>query len=192
MNSYAQHQEDTFILDYAQRKGITINPYVVEIGACDGIHLSNSRAFIELDFSATLIDPSPFYKDKLKHNYSHRSNVEVLDCAVDNYNGMSEFTFYEHSPDLSRLNGEGGVKNDVSVRKISDIVVNRQIGVMSIDTEGNEMRILQDMIDNNIRPQFLIIESNDHESRREHCIALFNYGYSLINVLDVNTVWIRL
>ena len=46
MNSYSQHQEDTYINSIIDGRKIDIPKLFIDLGACDGIHLSNSRLFM--------------------------------------------------------------------------------------------------------------------------------------------------
>ena len=56
MKDYSQNGEQKIILEYFQDK---YKGKVLDIGANDGITLSNSRALIEKGWDGVLIEPAP-------------------------------------------------------------------------------------------------------------------------------------
>ena len=65
-----------------------------------------------------------------------------------------------------------------------------EIGILSIDTEGFDTMILKQALRHDVKPTIIIVESNDFESRKEH-LEMCNKDYHLLNVLSVNTIWIK-
>lgn len=64
MKDYSQNNEQAIILKYFGSQRGT----VLDIGANDGITLSNSRALIELGWSAVLVEPAEIAFRKLRYN----------------------------------------------------------------------------------------------------------------------------
>lgn len=67
MRYYSQFCEDA-LLDGLFRKFGTVNRWCFEAGAADGLWLSNTRAFIEQDWKAVLVESNPEQFAKLKKN----------------------------------------------------------------------------------------------------------------------------
>lgn len=75
---YSQNNEEQIIKDYF--KGYTGT--FVDIGANDGITLSNTRALIESGWSGIMIEPSPTAFNKLKNSISTYPNVFCYQYAI--------------------------------------------------------------------------------------------------------------
>lgn len=85
MKYHSQFSEDALI-DGLFRKLGTKNKWCFEVGAADGIWLSNTRAFIEDGWNAVLIESDPKLFEKLKKNSPkcHCFNKQVsLDNKID-------------------------------------------------------------------------------------------------------------
>lgn len=85
--SYSQNKEDVLILHYfGDFKG-----RMLEIGANDGITLSNSKLFIEMGWQAVLVEPSPSCANKIKLLHKDNGNVEVAELAIGEETTEMEF-----------------------------------------------------------------------------------------------------
>lgn len=85
--SYSQNDEEQIILEYfGDRKGT-----VLDIGANDGISLSNSLAIIERGWGGALIEPSLAAFKKLTELHKGRNNVECFNIAIGKENGEADF-----------------------------------------------------------------------------------------------------
>ena len=83
---YSQYGEQKYILEalgvYEGQPAYTKPPRLLEIGAFDPFAMSNSRALIELGWSAVLFEPSPGPLRALVKEYGNNERVEVVGCAV--------------------------------------------------------------------------------------------------------------
>jgi FkbM family methyltransferase len=86
---YSQNDEDDLILSYFE----TSKKNVLEIGANDGITLSNSRLFIENGWSAHLIEPSDIVFNSLVSLYSENNKVNCYKLGIADSSGSK--VFYE-------------------------------------------------------------------------------------------------
>lgn len=120
---YSQNKEDERIWGYFQQRGIPTGR-LLDIGANDGITLSNSRMFIERGWFADLVEPSPAAFRKLseckllllqptKHiiDYEYYKYVDLHNFAITNETG--EIDFWECDSHLT--------KNDVSLLATADV-----------------------------------------------------------------------
>ena len=118
--SYAQNFEDLMVRDLFQEIPISersVLSSIVDIGASDGITLSNSRTFVEQGFRALLIDADINRFSKLKQNSGTFAN-----CLVSN-----EFATPEN------------IENQLEKAGIS------KIGIISIDIDGLDLLILKSL-----------------------------------------------
>lgn len=86
---YSQNHEDDLVLSYfgSSKKN------VLEIGANDGITLSNSRLFIQNGWSAHLIEPNTMVFNKLMSLYGENNEVICYKLGIADSSGSK--VFYE-------------------------------------------------------------------------------------------------
>lgn len=205
MNSVAQNKEDLFIKDYfGDFKGT-----LLDIGANDGITFSNSRLLIENGFKAHLVEPSSVFYD-LKRLYLGNQNVHCYNVAVGEEQGIVDF--YEsgaHVPNgtdkalVSTLDfNETQRWTNVAFNKIKVNVVPfnflwemtdfAKFDFISIDAEGYDLAILQQIDLAAVGCKCLIIEHNGNKNLIE---AYKGYcrNFGLIAVLEnaENIVFIK-
>lgn len=93
---YSQNNEEEIILKYF---GDFIGTFI-DIGANDGITLSNTRALAERGWNGVCVEPSPKAFDKLRYNIMMFSGVYAYPFALGHTN--KELTFYESSSLLKK------------------------------------------------------------------------------------------
>lgn len=194
MNSYSQHNEDTYIDHLCRLHGIDLPKTVIEIGACDGLRLSNSRYFIEYKgFEAICVEPNPFYYDQLKLLYAKNRKVICVKAAISGYDGVVNMSIDDDRRDSGHISDAGNIKVvSMPYEKLLNKCnyENREIGVLSIDTEGEDAVILADAINTENMPYFIVIESNEPKHRQLQ-IDIFKHYYDILNVLSVNLVLVK-
>jgi len=193
--SYAQHNEDIFLVDLIKKHGIGLPATFIDIGACDGIHLSNTRLFADIGWSGVMIEPSNYYYSDLEKNYIHRDDVVTVQGAVADFDGKGLFYFNPNKPDHSGLHKSKDNEPDsvycmTYQTIINDIAPFEMLGILSVDAEGMDTEILKQVMMSDTKPVIIIAESNTLKERQIH-LDLLNKEYHLLNVLSVNTVWIK-
>jgi FkbM family methyltransferase len=86
--------------------------FVVQIGANDGIQNDPIRNYLKKDsnFKATLVEPIPFYVEKLQHLYASSPNINIIHAAAGSSSGLSSLYFIP--PELAdEMNGDGPDNN---------------------------------------------------------------------------------
>lgn len=83
MNS--QNNEEQLIIDYFRGRVGT----VLDIGANDGVTLSNSYAAIQRGWSGVLVEPSPEAFGRLSDLYADSDRVECIMAAIGTGNGRA-------------------------------------------------------------------------------------------------------
>lgn len=157
--NHSQNQEQDAILNY-------FNGYVgtfIDIGANDGITLSNTRALAELGWRGVLVEPSPSAFERLDALYKGHKGFYTYQFALGGHNGKGILQ------DSGQLLGKGDValvstfnasemerfKGTVQYSPVEVKVfkwktfINRlsikEFDFVSLDIEGNELQVLPDM-----------------------------------------------
>jgi len=101
--AYSQNSEEEIILKYFDglNKGVTPPDYIysgrgpsfIDIGANDGMTLSNTRRLAELGWTGVLVEPSPTAFSRLQENYSRMKGFYLYPFALGETNGVT--TLYE-------------------------------------------------------------------------------------------------
>jgi FkbM family methyltransferase len=193
MKFFSQFQEDEFIVKYCERYRINLHPVAIEIGASNGLDLSNIRHFcIEKGFKGIYIEPHPErFKELLENTKGQNAVCINMACLresdVDKSTLKVKFKL-ENNPDFSHISSIDGTYVDATWWNLLKIRV-QWIGILSIDVEGNDTSILEDVTHSGDRPQFIIIESNATTERMKQVRILEQYGYVLHKMKDKNTLW---
>ena len=194
---YSQHGEDLFIESYMLS---TTPGNFLDIGANDGITYSNSRLFIEkYGFKAVLVEPTSACIAKLEELYSNNPNIEIYPYAIDIaesdniiYIGnlepntinqvatMSETEKTYWETNRSVVYNKETIKTKTVSNMLSEIKLDT-FDIISIDTEGNDNLILDELIKLGHRPEFIIFEHNSNEDTIE------KMKYSVSNLYQI--VW---
>lgn len=84
---YSQNNEEQAILDYF---GNSVGTFI-DIGANDGLTLSNTRALAEREWCGVLVEPSPTAFRRLKQLYgdAKKGCFYLYEVALGNHNGQS-------------------------------------------------------------------------------------------------------
>jgi FkbM family methyltransferase len=135
------------------------NGYFVEVGALDGLRMSQSYLFEKtLDWNGIVVEPNPVWKDEL----NLQRNCNISTNAVSSTNGTATFESRE-------IAAFSGLKSSVNASRSSDIIGEFEVETItlcdlldkcnapetidwvSIDTEGAELDILNQFFADNKR-----------------------------------------
>jgi FkbM family methyltransferase len=181
--SYSQHADDYLAWQILGKRTVG---FVVEIGAFDGIHLSNSYALENLGWKSLCIEANPKLFAPLKSN---RPRSSCISCAVVDSEDLTEVEFMiEEIGVLSGVSIDiADVKNrykrrglefkrpdKIKVRALtlnnilySEGIVPSQIDLISIDVEGYELNVLRGLNIDYYNPGLFIVEANTEEQANE-------------------------
>lgn len=204
MKTYSQNAEDLFVLNHF---GYTFKGTLLEIGANDGVTLSNSRLLIEHGWKAHLVEPGTTFgllpiDDPLVKTYNyaiggefsksmtlHESGAHVIGGA--DIGLVSTLDFEETL--RWRKSGVKFETREVDVKPFRDLYADMREHVLdfiSIDAEGYDFDILQQIDLNAVGCKCLCIEWNgDYLLRNkivEHCA-----GYTLALVNNENLIFVK-
>jgi FkbM family methyltransferase len=175
---YSQFEEDKLINDFLIKNNISITQNIFEIGAAEVSRNSNSRFFIETKgFEGFLFEPNPEFNEKLKVHYKNNSKVKIEPFAISNIDGEVSFDLQEDYT-LSGIKENGNTKIQSKRLKtyLKENNLPEKIGILSIDTEGYDSTILKSILDDNLSPEIVVIESSSsEESKLQHDLLEVNY-----------------
>ncbi|MDH3943092.1 MAG: FkbM family methyltransferase [Anaerolineae bacterium] len=185
-NYFGQNLEDKVLWNFFGKKN---NGFFIDVGAFDGVYLSNTYLFELMGWEGICIEPHPSSFEKCKEN---RPNSICIHAACVGDNSIEQITFY--SEELGFLSGlsnreeelrkryKGRNKNFAGYEEIlvpsftlNDILTSQNqyspIDFVSIDVEGAEIDVLKGFDIQKYQPSVLLIEANTYEEE----IALDNY-----------------
>ena len=193
--SYSQIEQDLKVLKYFDYKK---NGYFIEVGANDGIKLSNTY-LLEKDYNwkGICIEPVPSIFNKLKKN---RKSIN-LNYAV--YNVDNKIVNLKVADLLSGITVD--IDRHKNILKNKDIKIKtktltsildkykapKYIDYLSIDTEGSELKILHGIDFEKYKFRYINIEHNHIEPRRTKMrIYLEKNGYKYIGPNKFDDIYI--
>ena len=190
MNSYSKLNQDINVLKFYNNK---TDGYFVEIGASDGIKISNTYLLEkEYNWKGICIEPIQEEYEKLVNNrkcicenisvYSS-SNLE-LEFAICHENSLLSGLYSHIDHHKNTVDNNKKIFNS-KTKTLTDILdINKSpkfIEYLSIDTEGSELEILKGIDFNKYMFGIIDIEHNYIEPRRtEIKELLFNNNYDYL------------
>jgi FkbM family methyltransferase len=203
---YSQFGQDKFLNEYIfknKRNGI-----FVDIGALDGISMSNTYFFEKfLDWTGICIEPNTYSFNKLVIN---RNSCINLNVCVDNYDGECDFLEIDSleqmclsgiynkydSRHIDRIKSETLCSdlNKHVVKKKTRLLNNileefkyYHIDYCSMDTEGNELDIFNSIDLNKYKIDVITIENNYNMDFKTH---FENKGYFYYTKLNIDELYV--
>lgn len=166
--------------------------FFVDIGAYDGEIDSNSLFFENIGWNGVCIEPNPTIFEKLQ---KIRKCV-CLSYAVSDKNKISQFFQIKEGPStlsglvseftekaIERINGYNLEDSqnfdyiDVKCKRFDSIVKEYNIDFLSLDTEGNELKILQSIDFNKYNIDVITVENNDYGDKFFNFLTTKNYTF---------------
>jgi FkbM family methyltransferase len=202
--SNSQLLQEVIVISILNRKR---NGYFVEIGACDGVLLSNTLALEKcFDWKGILVEPARVWHENLFKNRTATIETSAIDSLGDSQEMFAETCdpSGRGSPELSSLdkfvdNGDWASEmrknyrgsypvNVLTLQQLLDkYAAPRIIDYLSIDTEGSEFDIIKNF---DFRRRCFRVISVEHnfQARRELIRKhLLSFGYVLF--LPDHTGW---
>jgi FkbM family methyltransferase len=179
----SQWCEDVLLFDYFKRKK---NGFFIEIGAFDGIKLSNTYFFESIGWKGILVEPQPNQYDKLIVNRPNSKcyNVGIgMDSSDLELNIVQDADYETWSYVSNKENKEKNIpfktqKIKVKSVKLNDIIPSEitKIDFISIDVEGMELDILKTIDWDKYFIEVVLLENNTPPIQK----FLARHGYHLV------------
>jgi FkbM family methyltransferase len=181
---------------------------IVDVGAYDGVSLSNSRPFLLEGWRGVLIEPHPVQFARLREAYESSPNVDCVHCACSDEAGVLPLFLGSDGPEtmmstLSRdenpwFNAHRSAESvEVDVQTL-DAVLERldfpsEFGILLVDAEGMDYEVLRGVTFERHSPRVIVTEEYlwNPEKHKQKYLHLLQNGYSFYKMVGVNTVWLR-
>lgn len=194
---YSQNNEEKYILEHFKGAVGTF----LDLGAYDGLDLSNTRALMERSWGGVCVEPHPEIFNRLKENCKDFPFVFVYKCAIGIKNGKSKLnandTYYSTLLDneLKRWDGtfefnlaECEVYNWLTFKKA---LIQTTFDFINIDCEGLDYEILTQINLDEVKCKMICVETNGIETEKYiHYVNQFK-GFSVLTINAENLIMAR-
>lgn len=203
MKDYSQNGEQLIIEKYF---GDSIGR-VLDIGANDGITLSNSYACILRGWSALLVEPSMSAFYKLTAAHKDNDKVEPFNVAISTKEETVDFyesgehlgigdvallsTLKASEVDRWKSSGETFIKNKavcLTFAGLMELTKNKKFDLITIDCEGLDYDVMTQINLREVGCKMLIVESNSIEDAKYITYATL-HGMKLIHKNSENLIF---
>lgn len=204
-SGYGAGGQDLYV---AQLLGKARNGTFVDIGANDGVTISNTLYFEkELGWNGLAIEPIPSTYEKLKQN----RKCHTLNACISDTEGKAEFMEIEGQAEMlsglvdkydeqhirridKTIKRIGGSKKTIEVEciKFSTALSRfniKEIDFLSLDTEGGELDILKDIDFNAIPIKAISVENNYFTF--EIMDYLDSFGFKHMGTIGIDEIYLN-
>jgi len=214
---FSQYGEQQIILDFFSRQTRPYTRYCVDAGAYDGVVGSNSRALFLSGWAGLAIEPNPRAFVRLARLYADRPEIKLVQMALSDQKrsavpmkfsigpaGVAEEDQWMYGQ-VSTLHDDFARSYEIehAYRYVTELVeidtlsnvmranrVPRDLGFLSIDCEGEDLKIVKELDLNTYRPLLLCIESTE-SSRHFFADVIARFGYTFVAQTTSNAFFER-
>lgn len=190
---YSQNNEEYYIMNYF--RGFVGR--LLDIGAYDGKTFSNTLALLWQGWEGTLIEPSPEVFERLKENVNGL-HVKLGNFAIGTYDGTIKFHNNQNAvattsdKDRDKWVNESFKEIEVDVRTYNTAFKDQKFDFISIDTEGCDWDILQQINIDKVGCRMVCIEWNlDQELFRLYANYFRRYKMKMIYNSGENVIYVK-
>lgn len=187
-NFYAQFETDKHIAEFFDEGYVGT---CIEVGACDGIFVSNTLHFEQKGWTCICIEPNKAYYDQLVKNRKitarfacGETNEDNVDFSIfdlgGNQSAISSLVVDERLVSSHKHLIKNSFTEKVNIRTLDSICeqfeIISNIDFVSIDTEGTEIDVLKGFDLNKWKPKLLVIENNFEDPNITEYLKDFRYN----------------
>jgi FkbM family methyltransferase len=196
---YSQNDEEAVILKF-----FSAHPpgNLLDIGAYDGVQLSNTRALLEAGWSGTLVEPDPANLAQLQANCRLlKLPVKIIAAAVAHptapilgrlYQSKDPLRAWNTSLTASLVTNPSSQELYVPTICMEDLTQWGPYDFINIDAEGEDLSILSLLTPSILRPcELICIEPFDSEQRPAMKELLGSFGFETIHETPENIIAAR-
>ena len=182
--------------------------YLVDVGAHDGVTLSNSRPFVLEGWTSLLVEPHPVLFERLRARYDGVDNALVVNKACGPENGVLPLYLGAGGAEtgtstlctddnmwFDRTRTEESI--DVEVVTLTDLLAEhgfpRDFALLLVDAEGMDYEVLTGLDFERFQPRIVVTEEYivDPPKHNAKYRLLLDSGYTWITQRGSNTFWVR-
>jgi FkbM family methyltransferase len=199
--SFAQHDEDRFLLDYfADHQGVYI-----DVGASHPFKISNTYALYRRGWYGATLEPIP--RLYLEHKRLRPRDIQ-LNAGVSERPGSLRFhelvpsvlSTFDTAAAQRAVDHSGAIRRrvyDVPVTTLEEVRAqhfpNRRIDLLSIDVEGAELAVLDGWDWTHLPPKIIVCETVQPDGAEDRTTALTTFlsahGYGFLHQFGCNAVY---
>ena len=186
--------------------------YFIDIGAFDGVHLSNSNCFEQLGWKGICVEPQSFYYQFCKDNRpqstcihaacNDNKDIKELSISIDStglFSGVELNTDKKNIIDhYSTINMEitKSMEETVPAVTLNTLIEKHvpgkvEIDFLSIDVEGFEKNVLKGLDLSRFKPRILLIETITDDEKSVISDYLIQYGYIFARKVGSNSFYVH-
>lgn len=182
MNFHSEYGEDQWLWNHYEDY-FKVPHFYVDAGCGGPVHGSNTSWLRSMGWKGLNIDGDKSWEDQWNGDFVHA--VLHTDPAV----------CFESNP-VACLSRVGIGEPNVMTRRLDDILVERsvdRIGFMSVDVEGQELRVLESMNKFPNWPPFIISEFRTHGIGVDYGVRdlLLSFSYKVIHETYANLIYLN-
>ncbi|MHB8790385.1 MAG: FkbM family methyltransferase [Desulfobulbaceae bacterium] len=203
---FSQYGEDYLLWNFFDFKP---QGFFVDIGAFDGIHLSNSYSFELAGWHGICVEPHPYYFDLCRQNRPNSVCVNKA-CGAEekpqvtfNVDNTGLFSSLHHIGDEENIKGHFNLLKAIRIEtdtiEVDIVPVNSilesvssgcNIDFVSIDVEGAELDVFLGFDFAKYTPRVIVVETNTPEAKQEIDAYLLNKGYIFARRTNANSFYV--
>ncbi len=198
----AQNGEDRWLDAYFHGKR---DGYFVEVGAYNGVDLSNSYHFEQIGWHGVLVEPDP---DNAANCRITRPGARTFQCAAVATPEITEISFHKvanggvfsttnltdgHAKRIANI-GLATEPIRVPARTLDSMLTEAgtsRVDFVSIDVEGGELDVLSGFDIRRWQPQIVVVESNTKTRQPAIRHYFLRHRYAYLHSIDVNDFYER-
>lgn len=205
MQSFSQNDEQARILN----QFYNFTGRFLDIGANDGITLSNTHALALLGWAGVCVEASPTAYERLQTTYNHNTKIQTIGYAVGSHDG--EIVLHESGEllgtgDISLVSSTKDEElkrweslkmkfTPVTVPCVTFKTLMKEIGegkfdLVSIDIEGMEKEVVPQIEFNELGTKMAVIEWNGKDADLFDGI-MRNFNFNLVHVNAENRMYAK-
>lgn len=205
VQSYSQRGEDILLDYFIQYKK---DGFYVDVGAYDPVSISNTYKFYKRGWDGIQIEPNPV-RSKLFRRYRPRTTTLMIGIGPEETIGTfyhfqeeSLCTFSKESAEHSQSLGNTLLDTQqipmLPLRTVFEKHLgNNAIDILSVDTEGFDMEVLQTNDWQKFRPRLIVVETAEYDKGilgkklNEHYDPyMHSIGYQKVADTYLNTIYL--
>jgi FkbM family methyltransferase len=201
MQFFSQFNQDRFLYENVFQN--TSNGYFVDIGAYDGVSTSNSLFFEELGWHGVCVEPNPekfqILKDCRKCTCfqfaiadanKKTPFLKIKNGGPDTLSGLIQDSLENQINKCNLTSKEEFDIIEVECVSFDYIIHKTQIDYLSLDTEGNELDILNTIDFTKYNIKAITVENNNYDDRFQKFFS-DKKDYKLATRLGCDEVYIK-
>lgn len=153
--------------------------FYVEVGAADGIFLSNTYVFDALGWKGICIEPNPDLFGKLKINRPNSINIRALAgealSTSERFDKADNFAISKRLGDGQEASSRLILVPCVTLEFLFDVLGVTYVDVLSIDAEFWNMHVILGLNFSKVKPRVIVIENDDNFTKTKS--ILISNGY---------------